>query len=152
CGRTESVIHAMDPDDFPRVGSLSGGEKIDMQGAALRDAVDHVSFAAAADESRPVLTGVHLRSEGKRIEFAAADGFRLAVSGLELEEEPPTRLAIAVPARAMREVARLISEDDEPVQMEINKERTQVRFSLTDTELVAQLIQGTYPNYRQLIP
>jgi DNA polymerase-3 subunit beta len=152
CGRTESVIHAMDPEDFPMVGSVTGGDRIEMKGSEFRAAVDFVSFAAAADESRPVLTGVHLRSEGKRLELAAADGFRLAVAGLQMEREPDAPLEITVPARAMREVARLISEDDEPVEMQINKERTQVRFSLTDTELVALLIQGTYPNYRQLIP
>ena len=152
CSRNESTIHAMDAEDFPRVPSIADGVAISLDPKVLKRAIDRVEFAAASDDSRPVLTGVSIKSDGTRLTLAAADGFRLAVSDIELESEPAEPIDLIVPARAMRELARLIAEIAEPVELRVNAQRTQVLFALTDVELVAQLIQGTFPNYNQLIP
>ena len=84
--------------------------------------------------------------------FAAADGFRLAVSDIILEQPPAEPVEVIVPARALRELSRLIADTTEPIEMRINANRTHVLFAMTDIELVAGLIQGTFPNYSQLIP
>jgi DNA polymerase-3 subunit beta len=91
-------------------------------------------------------------SEGTRLTFASADGFRLAVADLTLPAAPAEAIEIVIPARALRELSRLVADANEPVEMRINPGRTKVKFALTDLELVAQLIQGTFPNYSQLIP
>lgn len=152
CARIESKIHAMDAEDFPRIQGIASGPTLELDPVALRHAIERVEFAAASDDSRPALTGVHLKTDGTRLTLAAADGFRLAVSDLKLANEPAEAIEVIVPARAMREVARLIGESRDPVEMRVNPQRTQVQFALTDAELVAQLIQGVFPNYSQLIP
>jgi len=152
CARNESTINAMDAEDFPRIPSITDGVSIELDPKALRRAVERVEFAAASDDSRPVLTGVQVKTDATRLTFAAADGFRLAVSDITLDAAPAETVEVIVPARAMREASRLIGESTEPVTMRINPQRTQVLFEINDTELVAQLIQGTFPNYNQLIP
>jgi len=152
CARNESTINAMDAEDFPRIASITEGPAIELDPKALRRAIERVEFAAATDDSRPVLTGVHVKSEGSRLTMASADGFRLAVADIPLAQAPSDPIEVIIPARALREVSRLVGDASEPVVMRINPQRTQVLFELTDTELVAQLIQGTFPNYNQLIP
>ena len=152
CARNESTINAMDAEDFPRVPEIRDGTSIQLDPKAMRRAIERVEFAAASDDSRPVLTGVHVKTDGTRLTFAAADGFRLAVADVTLASAPSESIEIIIPARAMRELARLINDVTEPVEMRVNPQRTQVLFALTDTEMVAQLIQGTFPNFSQLIP
>src|SRR5439155_642610 len=112
----------------------------------------HVQFEAAADDTRPVLTGVHTLAEGRELTLAAADGFRLAVHTLQLKQDVPEKVEVIIPARALREIERLITDESEEVEMAINGARSQVMFKLPDVEVVATLIQGTFPNYGQLIP
>jgi len=152
CARNESTINAMDAEDFPRIQSITDGVSMELDPKALRKAIERVEFAAASDDSRPVLTGVHIKAEGQRLTFASADGFRLAVSDVTLASAPAETIEVIIPARALRELARLVGEANEPVEMRVNPQRTQVQFTMTDVELVAQLIQGTFPNYSQLIP
>jgi DNA polymerase-3 subunit beta len=111
-----------------------------------------VQFAAATDDTRPVLTGIHTLAEERILTLAAADGFRLAVHKLPLDQDVPERVEVIVPARAFRELERLIADEDEPVEMAFNAGRSQVMFRMASVELVATLIQGTFPNYSQLIP
>jgi DNA polymerase-3 subunit beta len=152
CARNESTINAMDAEDFPRIAAISAGVSVELDPKALRRTIERVEFAAASDDSRPVLTGVHVKSDGPRLTFASADGFRLAVAHIHLAQAPAEPIEVVIPARALREVARLIADASEPVEMRINAQKTQVQFALTDVELVAQLVQGTFPNYSQLIP
>jgi DNA polymerase-3 subunit beta len=152
CARNESTVNAMDAEDFPRIQTITEGVRVELDPKVLRKAIERVEFAAASDDSRPVLTGISVKSDGTRLTFASADGFRLAVSDATLPVAPEEPIDVIVPARALREVARLIGDGSEPVEMRINPQRTQVQFALTDVELVAQLIQGTFPNYNQLIP
>jgi DNA polymerase-3 subunit beta len=90
--------------------------------------------------------------EGDQLTFAAADGFRLSVRHLPLAKPVPERVEVIIPARALAELNRLLPEETEPVELTLNATRTQALFKLKNVELVAQLIQGTFPNYSQLIP
>ena len=152
CARNEASMSAMDAEDFPLVKSIEDGVRIQLEPKAFRRAIERVEFAAANDDSRPVLTGIHFKTEGPRLTLASADGFRLAVADITLGAVPSESIEVIVPARALREVARLVGDSNEPIEMRVNTARSQVLFSLTDTEMVAQLIQGTFPNYSQLIP
>ena len=152
CARNEATISGMDADDFPRIPTIDDGDRIHLEATALREAIEHVAFAAASDDSRPVLTGAHLRIEDARLTLATADGFRLAVYHLDLAESPSNPIEIIVPARALQELSRLLIDQDEPVELNVNRNRSTVLFRLSDVELTAQLIQGTFPSYNQLIP
>ena len=152
CARNESTVNAMDSEDFPRIPELRDGVSLQFDPRALRRAIERVEFASATDDSRPVLTGVHLKTDGTRLTLAAADGFRLAVADITLPQSPSESVEVIIPSRALRELSRLISDSEEQVEMRINPQRTQVLFAKTDVEMVAQLIQGTFLNYNQLIP
>ena len=152
CGRNQATIGGMDADDFPAIPTVQGDTSIRIDPQALRKALTQVVFAAASDDSRPVLTGVHALVDGDRLTLAAADGFRLAVHYLTLPEPAAERLEVIVPARAMAELNRLLGDADEPVEMLVNAARSTVMFRLPTIEMVAQLLQGAFPNYSQLIP
>jgi DNA polymerase-3 subunit beta len=152
CARNEATIGGMDADDFPPIPRVEGGAGLEIDPKSLHQAMTQVVFAAATDDSRPVLTGVHTLMEDSKLTFAAADGFRLSVYDLALPKAVSEKTEVIVPARALNEVNRLLSDEEEPVQMTLNANKTQVLFRLKNVELVSQLIQGTFPNYSQLIP
>jgi DNA polymerase-3 subunit beta len=151
CARNEASIGGMDPDDFPPIPPASDSSPVTVEPDRLRRALSQVVFAAATDDSRPVLTGVHFAMSGTEIKLAAADGFRLSAHTLKLDGPVPERNVI-VPARALSELTRLLGEANEPVSITFNTAGTQVQFDLGHAKLMAQLIQGTFPNYQQLIP
>jgi len=152
CARNEATVAGMEAADFPPVPSVEDGLTLELDPKQFKRAVDQVEFAAAADDTRPVLTGIHTLAEGQELTLAAADGFRLAVHKLPLRQEVAERVEVIVPARALREVMRLIGDGEDPLTMSFSATRSQVLFKLPNAELVATLIQGTFPNYSQLIP
>jgi DNA polymerase-3 subunit beta len=152
CGRYEATMAGMDPADFPPIPAIEDGPATRIDPQALRLAIAQVEFAAATDDTRPVLTGVHTLLEDQQVTLAAADGFRLAVHRLPLEEPVPERLEVIVPARALRELQRLLGDEEDPLLFAVNAARSQAVFRLRNVEMVSQLIQGTFPNYSQLIP
>ena len=152
CARHEATINIMNADDFPAIESLNEGISIDTNAADLKHAIDRVEFAAASDDTRPVLTGVSFKTDGETLTLAAADGFRLAVADIALTNAPTEALDIIVPARALRELSRLMGDSDDTFVIRINNEKTKILFGRPDFEIVAQLVQGTFPNYQQLIP
>ena len=152
CARNEATMSGMDAADFPPVPAVADGLSLMLESKTLRKAISQVQFAAASDDTRPVLTGVHTLAEGRELTLAAADGFRLAVNTLQLKQDVPEKVEVIIPARALREIERLITDESEEVEMAINGARSQVMFKLPDVEVVATLIQGTFPNYGQLIP
>lgn len=152
CARFEARISGVDAKDFPPVPQVGDGINTQLEVEALRDGINHVVFAAATEESRPVLTGVDARFEENLLTLAAADGFRLAVYNLPLADPVKQKGEVIIPARTFSELSRLMSDQKEPVQITINTSRSQVLFRLKDVELVSQLVQGTFPQYSQLIP
>lgn len=151
CARNQASVGGMDPDDFPLIPPVDDSANVRVDAGQLRRALERVVFAAATDDSRPVLTGVHFEMGNDELNMAAADGFRLAVHTMELPPEGPER-AVIVPARALSQLTSLLSDGDGQVVMTFNAANTQVQFDLGHAKLVAQLIQGTFPNYEQLIP
>jgi DNA polymerase-3 subunit beta len=152
CARNEASVAGMDAADFPPVPAVDDGARLKMDAKALRSALQHVEFAAAVDDTRPVLTGIHTVLDDSEMTLAAADGFRLAVYKVPLEQPVAEKVEVIVPARAMRELERLLADEEEPPEIAFNAGRSQVLFKLKSIEMVATLIQGTFPNYEQLIP
>jgi DNA polymerase-3 subunit beta len=151
CARNEATIGGMDADDFPPIPSVEG-DSLEIDARTLREAISQVVFSAATDDSRPVLTGVDLVVEGNKLTLVASDGFRLAVRHLDLKKKVAERQEVIVPSKALAELNRLLQDQEDPVQMTFNAAKTQVLFRLKDVEMVAQLIQGTFPDYSRLIP
>ena len=152
CGRSRTHINGAAADDFPPIPQVDSGFATNIDPSVLRQGIGLVAFSAASDESRPVLTGVELKLEESNLVMAAADGFRLAVYTGQLSEPVTEALKVIVPARTMQEIQRLVSEQSAPVQVTLSPEKGQVMFKLEHVEVVSQLLQGSFPNYDQLIP
>jgi DNA polymerase-3 subunit beta len=149
----DAEINGIDAEEFPVLPQVDAGAytaRVDPQ--VLREMISQVEFAAASDDSRPVLAGVLVRLEDDRITMAAADGFRLAVRDAELASPVPDRLDIIVPARALRELARIVGDRSDPIELTITPNRAQLVVHSGETEFYSRLIDGTFPDFRQIVP
>ena len=149
---SDTNIKGMDASEFPLIPSADGGElPVIMDASVLKEMISEVAIAAAEDESRPVFTGVLVQVGGEKVTFAAADSFRLAVRTAPLPGDDTPRGDILVPARTMIELGRILPSDG-AVQMIVTPNRSQVLFHTETIDLVSRLIEGNFPNYRQIIP
>lgn len=152
CARFSAQINGTSAADFPPIPTVESGVAGQIDTKVLSEAIEHVVIAAATEDSRPVLTGIKVEIKGDEFTFAAADGFRLAVYTGKLIEATPEDVDFIIPARALNEVARLIAGQTEPVEFTVTPSKSQALFRLNNIEIVANLLQGTFPNYSQLIP
>jgi len=152
CARFEARISGVDAKEFPPIPKVDDGITTKVEIGALRQAISQVVFAAATDESRPVLTGVNAEFEGKTLTLAAADGFRLAVYKLPLKVAVAEKSVAIIPSRTLSELNRLAGDQEEAVEIKVNATKSQILFRLKDVEMVSQLVQGNFPQYSQLIP
>lgn len=151
-GHFQARIHGIDAVDFPPIPQINDGITASIDAASLREGISQVAFAAATEESRPVLTGINTEFDGEELSLVAADGFRLAVHKTALSSRVKEKTTVIIPARTLSELNRLIGEQEEPVEITVNEKKSQVLFRLKDAEIVSQLIQGSFPNYSQVIP
>ncbi len=151
-GTSTNDIKCIDAQEFPPlpVPDLEGAVQLNV--ADFREMIQQVAFAASTDEARPVLMGVLVQVEKDKLTMAAADGFRLSVRKAVLSTPAPAPLTAIIPARALTELARVASDGEEPLYMVVPKGRGQVIFRVKDVEVVSQLIDGTFPDYQQIIP
>ena len=152
CARFEANINGTDAEDFPPIPTVEDGVVCRIDADVLRKAIAHVEFAAATEDSRPVLTGIKVEASADDFTFASADGFRLAVYKGKLAEPLEGDLDFIIPSRALQEVSRLLGSQQEQVEFTVTTAKSQALFKLHNVELVSQLIQGTFPNYAQLVP
>ena len=152
CARFEARISGVDAKDFPPIPKIEEGITTKVEADALRQGINRVAFATASEESRPVLTGVDAQFEGDLLTLAAADGFRLAVYKLPITVPVSEKSEVIIPARALTELNRLMGDQEEAVEITMSPSKGQILFRLKNVELVSQLVQGTFPNYTQLIP
>ena len=155
CDRSKATIHGTDASEFPPIPTVDDGVSAQVDPLVFKAAIARVAFAAATEESRPVLTGVELKVEGERFSLAAADGFRLAVHHGALISPVDTEIKVIIPARTLNELNRLLGDQEEPVDIMMTPAKGQVMFRIRGretVEVVSQLLQGAFPNYEQLIP
>jgi DNA polymerase-3 subunit beta len=151
-GTSTNDLKCIDAQEFPPlpVPDMEGALQINV--VDFKEMIQQVVFAASVDEARPVLMGVLVKVNGDQITLAAADGFRLSVRTATLSSPFAKPVSAIIPARALAELARIASDGDQMIHMVFPKERGQVVFRLKDVELSSQLIDGTFPDYEQIIP
>jgi DNA polymerase III subunit beta len=158
CARYEANIKGIDAAEFPQVptaetiAAQGAGHRLNLPAESFRRMIDQSVFAAATDESRPILTGVLAQFHQGGLTLAAADGFRLAVTSADVGLDPDQTTSVIIPARALSELARIASGDEEIIELIITPGRNQVLFHLANTDLVSQLIEGNFPDYKQIVP
>ena len=153
-------MRGMSADDYPDLPMVESGMTLKLQPERLVQALKGTLFASSADEAKQLLTGVHLKFNQRALEAAATDGHRLAVLNVDdalqdaavIDAVDDEGFAVTLPSRSLREVERLMASwrSDEPVSLFCD--RGQVVFLAADQMVTSRTLEGTYPNYGQLIP
>lgn len=169
CARFEANMKGIDANEFPAI--MTAAQALASQDATitqaslpvmgLRKMIDRTVFAASADDNRPTLTGVEVELSPDCVQLAATDGYRLSVNTLPITYGPTGKTTLIVPARSLGELARITSHADEsyPVRVMVTPNRNQIMFGLTGSpdgiqavEMVSELIDARFPDYRATIP
>ncbi|MBI3970416.1 MAG: DNA polymerase III subunit beta [Chloroflexi bacterium] len=156
CARYNANIRGIDPEEFPPLPAADDRPTIKLGAGMLKEMINQVAFSAARDESRPVLTGVNLRLEETKLTMAAADGFRLSRREAELDRGLPEPLDVIIPARSLSELARLLGDGGDDVEVTVTPNRAQVIFRVRseqgEVHLVSRLLEGQFPDLQRVIP
>ena len=152
CGYSVTSINCIDAVEFPPMPVPDLSEAVELNISDFKEMIQQVAFAASSDDARPVLQGVSLNISDNEVTLAATDGFRISVRKASLSSSIPNPISAIIPSRALTELARIATDGDKTVQMALPKGRGQVIFHLKDAELVSQLIEGNFPDYRVIIP
>ena len=147
-GRSQFAVRTLTAEDFPRLAETTGDE-VTLDAAAFADALRQVVRAASQDDARPILTGVLMAAEGDGLRLVATDSYRLAVRDLRGTSVLREGQQVLVPSKALGELARVLSGAEHVVLRLGERDAT---FTVGDTRVSTRLIEGEFPNYRQLIP
>lgn len=153
-------VHGMGAEEFPELPVVEAGEVVHLSVESLLEGLQGSLIATSADETKQVLTGVHLTVQTDSLEFAATDGHRLAVvQTVNQESEDAARanpksleFDVTIPAKTLRELERVMGMRPANTAIALHLDAGQVVFELADQRITSRLLEGQYPNYRQLIP
>jgi DNA polymerase-3 subunit beta len=143
----KSVVNGIIADDFPVMPAMSEGVDWKVDAADFKKALQQVVFTASSDETRPVLTGVLIKSVNGDLAMAATDSYRLAEKKLGSQA---LDIQLLIPASSMQDLLRVI--DDGLSEVKIKHDDQQVLFTVGDIEIVTRQVDGNYPDYKKLIP
>jgi DNA polymerase-3 subunit beta len=152
CARYDANIKGVDASEFPIIPTIGDNNKILVEPDTLKELIAQATFSAAQDDSRPVLTGILSKFDKDSVTFASADGFRLSVRSAVLGSKLTAPISVIIPAKALQDVARVIGDQEAPVEIAITENRSQVLFHLENTDIVSQLIDGNFPDFNQIVP
>jgi DNA polymerase-3 subunit beta len=149
-GGSSFHLRVLPAEDFPKLPD-EGEAPLKMPAAALAETVEIVARAASRDDMRPVLTGVLVTASGSEMTMVATDSYRLAVKRTELDPALDGELEANIPARALRELGRIVTSDDVE-EVAVSLLPNQAVFRAGAVLLNTRLIDGQFPNFRQLLP
>ena len=152
CGRYQANVKGIAAEEFPPIPLGEGDPTLVLDATLLRESIEQVAMAAASDDPRQYLQGVAVIIEPDKVVLVASDGFRMAVRTLAVESGVSEKTEFIVPARSLLELSRILGDSEHPVEIRLTQNRNQVIFSTGDVHLVSRLIEGTFPNYTQMIP
>ena len=151
CNRSFARMATLDANDFPPMNGGDAAPLMLVPASVLRTIIGDVEYAAATDNSRPVLAGVALIGRGDTCDFAAADGFRMAVRTIATPDGVPSDLStIIIPAHALRHVAQVLPKTEETVT--ITAAPNVMTFEVGQTTVTTRLVDGQFPDYTRIIP
>jgi DNA polymerase-3 subunit beta len=149
-------LRGMKATEYPPLPSIEDGETIILPITALTDGLKASLFAASTDETKQVLTGVHLTGTPDHLEFAATDGHRLSVVQTPLEDAEMSQISqgfgVTIPARTLRELERILSVNPTTDLVTLRVDEGQIIFEIGEQKLTSRKLEGAYPAYQQLIP
>jgi DNA polymerase-3 subunit beta len=151
CGGSLFHLRTLRAEDFPSLPTVADGERVALPAEAFVRTVEQVARAASRDETRPVLTGILISASDHELRMVATDSYRLSIKRAHLEKPLEGRIEANVPARALQELARM-AQQSQAADLTAGVGQNQVVFELEGTVLSSRIIEGQFPNYRQLIP
>lgn len=152
CARTEANLKGIDAQEFPLVPESDREKRIRVETDVFKHMIAQVAFAAATDDTRPMLTGVSTHFEQSQVMMAATDGFRLSVRSAQIPGLTEDAITVTIPARALVELNRVAADDAEAIYITLPEGRNQIIFDMDNIVLVSQLIDGNFPDYGPIIP
>lgn len=148
-------MRGLGAEEFPELPVIEDGEAAQLSVESLIEGLRSTLFSSSGDETKQVLTGVHLSTQDGGLEFAATDGHRLAVvettAQAEDESSELPKIAVTVPAKALQEVIKMLDRAS-TAAVSVKFDPGQIVFEWADQRLTSRLLEAQYPNYRQLIP
>lgn len=148
----KSSIKGISADEFPLIPEIKNKKTFSISGSKFRDAISLVSFAAATDDSRPVLSGVYMKIENSKVILAATDSYRLAENVININGEKGKKEEIIIPAKTLIELSRILGELKDDTDVSVYISDNQILFEANGLDLISRLIEGQFPNYKQIIP
>ena len=152
CGNSFFKILGLPSDDFPPTPELENVKEFKISAQTLRDGLKKVAYAISTDETRYVLNGVFCQFKDGKLTLVATDGRRLAMTDNDIEFPESMECSVIVPTKAVNELQRLLKEGPDKSEVRIRIGPKQIAFDLNNSLLVSKLIEGNYPNFRQVIP
>jgi DNA polymerase-3 subunit beta len=149
--RASFNVRTLPAQDFPRLPGLDPEQTATLDAAVISATVERVAKAASRDETRPVLTGILVSIEGPTLRMVATDSYRLSVKETPVAGLDDDTFTANVPARALQELSRIIG-DTKAETVLLSTRENQIVFGAADVTLSSRLIDGQFPNYRQLLP
>jgi DNA polymerase III subunit beta len=149
CGRSHFKLNGLPADEFPKLAEVDFSTGLAVTGKDLNRLIHHTAFAVSTEESRPILNGVLWELRAGEMRMVATNGHRLARMGVKVEDTGTTSADFIVPPAALQQVQRLFKDDD---SLQVARSGNHLGFRSERTEVYTRLIEGTYPNYEQVIP
>jgi len=149
CGQASFTVKTLSPEDFPRFPEIEADKSVSIPTGVFSELVAHVSKATSRDETRPVLTGVLLVVEGHTVRMVATDSYRLSVKEITLAEPPGEDVEVVIPGKALEEAVRMAAGRK---KVDLGVSDNQVIFDFESTTFITRRIEGSFPNYKQLLP
>lgn len=145
--KTEINLALQDPEEFPEIKEIEKKEEFSLSGKQLAETINKVSFAVSADETRYILTGMHLKGTTDEMAVVGTDGFRMALYQKRIQGMKPFQ-GITIPKRSVGEIERVIEEEDE-VKITIGDKH--VQFSTEKIKIISRTIEGNFPEYENIL-
>lgn len=146
----ETTIKGMEAEDFPLIPEISKDNEIELSSSDLKKSLSQVIFSASLDNTRVEINAVNFNFKGNTLTLAATDSYRLAEKKIKITQQNKESNLI-IPLKTLQELLRILSENSEK-NLKIYFNENQIMFSLDGVDLVSRVIDGNYPDYRQIIP
>ena len=148
-GKSEFRLLLMNEEDYPKFPLFQGDKNIVIEDEKIKELIKKTIFACAADESRPLFTGILVEIENEKITFVGTNTHRLAIKTLPLPGAE--NMSVIIPSKVLTEISRVLG-GDVPQTVQMALLNNQIMVSIDDVKIVSRLIEGKFPNYRSVIP
>ena len=152
CGRSKFNIHGLATDEFPMLQKINTGIDLRIEAEELKEMIKQTIIAVSFDESKHVLNGIYVEVDESEIKFIATDGYRLAKRIATLKEKTKEGIQVIVPTKAMMEISKVLTQEDFHGAVDITITKDHIAFNFDKVYLIVRLIQGKFPDYKQVVP